>query len=835
MIASGLAAPLLKDYPTFFDVLPLVVVGDRAQVADVVGAIDLAFNLAQLSTKEVELKGVGGVATISGGVSLDTADSKLYLGDNINSTRETLTGNDLDVLGSASTEDNNGVRYDYTQYLTVGGKQLQYAQPDVASGVKDPAYLIKLGTSVSSSAYLLKFWASFSKPFNATLAIGKELKLFGKSFTISSETAGSRLVLFGLSGETEVKAGEKATVTVGDKSYEVEVVGIIDSSKAVIKVNGVSKEVTEGNTYDFAGTSVYVKDVFYYKVPVETGYVVVSIGGERYVFEDGQPVRKGTAGNEVDIQGTLVDLSTDVASLSTLAVYVDAYSASPAIDYIKEGSVWADPVFGVKVAYGGPSVGSTETVTVSPGGTTYYSLAFTDKYGKSGTIYWAYYDGTNEVLADSLGNAIHVLEGESAKLNEYLFATSSIFPHLLKVTSLNVVASPASCKATLRDVLSGSEYKVDVAANTTTLIIDGISYDVACTDGDTNPDTISIKRNGANDIVVYPVLETKYGAKVAFVKPQLVFDNLLNTSWHRLILPSGPVWMRGGGTSSTIDISYDGTTVDKDEATNNTRFTVGGVVYVVGIVAGPDVTLLLDEDQSTSTTDDELRKPALMVIEEKEKDAQFGKVGIFVVSYDNTTDKRLELTLPYAFGVSSVSTSSDKVTHYVTRWGTKVVYDVSGAGVATVTYPDTQVYHLVAVGIDPKWTIGTVTGEKIKTYVTPTTLLARLDSELTDAEKSAYHIVTVGGPVVNGVSADALGETKGTVSDALRAKLENKAIIKVVKSPYAANKYVLVVAGWEKEHTLAAVDAIVKGKLKDIDSDTAFVEGSRIATSVTAG
>ncbi|MEM5831232.1 MAG: hypothetical protein QXO40_03455, partial [Candidatus Aenigmatarchaeota archaeon] len=289
LIASGLAAPVLKDYPTFFDALPLVVVGDVAHVADVVGAIDLAFNLAQLSTKEVELKGVGGIATVSGGVSLDTADSKLYLGDNINSTRETLTGNDLDVLGSASTEDNNGVRYDYTQYLTVGGKQLQYAQPDVASGVKDPAYLIKLGTSVSSSAYLLKFWASFSKPFNATLAIGRELKLFGKSFTISSETAGSRLVLFGLSGETEVKAGEKATVTVGDKSYEVEVVGIIDSSKAVIKVNGVSKEVTEGNTYDFAGTSVYVKDVFYYKVPVETGYVVVSIGGERYVFEDGQP------------------------------------------------------------------------------------------------------------------------------------------------------------------------------------------------------------------------------------------------------------------------------------------------------------------------------------------------------------------------------------------------------------------------------------------------------------------------------------------------------------------------------------------------------------------
>ncbi|MCS7123336.1 MAG: hypothetical protein RMJ17_02060, partial [Candidatus Aenigmarchaeota archaeon] len=461
LIASGLALPVLKDYPAFFDSLPLVIVGEAAKVTDVVGAIDMAFNLAQLSTKEVELRGVEGFATVTGGVSLDTPDSKLYLEDRINKIKSTLTGTDLEFLGSGKTEDMDGISYEYSQYLSVGGKMIKYKQPDVAAGMKDPVYLVELGTSPSSGAYLVNLWVTFTKTFNTSKAVGRELKLFGKSFTISSETDSSKLVLFGLAGETEVKAGETADVVVGDKTYKVEVVGIIDHSKAILRVGRVTKEVVEGNTYDFAGVSVYVKDVFYYKVPVETGSVVVSIGGDRYVFENGQPIRRGPAGNEVEVQGTRVAISASPQSLSKLDIYFDAYSASPAVDYIKEKAVWVDPVFGVKVAYNGPVLGNTDTITVSPGGTTYYTVSFTDKYGKSGNVVWSYYDTTGEKLADSAGNLIHVVEGVGAKLNEYLFAVSPQFPRMLKVVSLDVRggASP-SCKATLRDVFSGTEYKV---------------------------------------------------------------------------------------------------------------------------------------------------------------------------------------------------------------------------------------------------------------------------------------------------------------------------------------------------------------------------------------
>ncbi|MCX8190668.1 MAG: hypothetical protein N3D78_00530 [Candidatus Aenigmarchaeota archaeon] len=423
----------------------LVVVGDTAAASDIVGAIDVASALAQQVTREVTVPGLTAM-TFTGGVSLDTADSKLYLNDNINTIKGTLTATDLpEVLASGSIEDETGTKYDYTQYMTIGGKQIQYAQPDVPGGQKDPTFLIKLGTSVSSNAYLLKMWTSFTKAFNASKAVGKELQLFGRTFVISGETDSTKLVLFGTAGEEVVEAGQSKTIRVGDKSYTVEVRGITSTEKAVLIVNGVTKEVTEGNTYDFKGVSVYVSDIYYIEVPQKTGYVKVSIGADRYVLQDGSPIKRGTAGNEQDIQGSLVKLTGNPQSLSGIEIYYDAYGTSPASDYIKAGSVWTDPVFGIKVAYNGPASVSTETITIMPGGSNYYTIAFTDKYGKTATVTWSYYGGTpaSEKLADSTGNEIYVVEGKPAKLNEYIFAPSPQFPHMLKVTSLTATSAVA--------------------------------------------------------------------------------------------------------------------------------------------------------------------------------------------------------------------------------------------------------------------------------------------------------------------------------------------------------------------------------------------------------
>jgi hypothetical protein len=803
----------------------LVVVGDTAAASDVVGAIDVASALAQQVTKEVAVPGVS-VATLTGGVSLDTADTKLYLGDAINKAIKTLTGNDLKFLGKSSITDKNSVAYDYYQYLTIGDKTIQYAQPDVASGLKDPTYLIKLDTQPAIDKYLLDAWVTFTKPFDATLAVGKELKLFGKTFTISADTSSSQLVLYGVAEKVSIGPGEEKTVTVGGTAYKVKLIGIIDDKSAVLEVNGIQKEVTEGNTYDFGGTSVYVSDVFYYKLPTESGSVVVSIGADRYVLQDGQPISYGTSGNEQAIDGTLVKFTGDPTKLSRIDIYFDAYVASPAVDYIKAGSAFTVPVFGFKVAYNGPASVPSEQITVQAGGTNYYIASFTDKYGKSGSLQWAYSykDNNNWVveLADSLGNVIHAVEGEPAALNEYVFVAAKDFPHILKVAYLNIPATPTSdskAKVTLKDVFSGTEYSVESTYDTSTheypsqqLVIDGQTYTVGFVGN-----KIKIEDDDGR-IAIYPVMITKYGAKVALTE-SLTDKNIV---------------------ASTITTPTGDIVLDSTNCTLSNEVTVGKVTYIIsGTYSNSDKKCTLSSIK-IKAGDTEINKPALLIVEEPRSGDKDGHAIILQVSYDDSSDNRLELQTPiFTDGTRGVGTSSDKVTHFVDAWGTKLVYDTTGAGTATITYPDSQVYHLVAVGENPSWTTAATEAGTYKTYAPLSLPVAKLASEVTSADKTNANIVLVGGPCANSLvqalvdagkldaSMTCAGGTPGP------AWTPGAAYVKVVEDAFATGKIALVVAGTNAADTRLATSLLSQGKLEDQTASGVKVSGTVTAPVVT--
>jgi len=798
LVASVLGAVQLGQYPTFlgeatatgFTPKAYIVVGKGAAPQDVVGAIDLGADLQQLSYVTKTAAGAG-AAQVTGGVSLDTADTKLYLTQATNKAKSILTATDLPTfLTSGSVEDTSGTKYEYSQYLNIGGKTIKYDQPDVASGIKDPAYLIKLGTSPGTSAYLVQGWISFTKPLNASNAVGKELVLFGKSFTISAETDSTNLVLFGTTGKETINAGETKTITVGTTTYTVQVVGIVDSSHAVLSVNGVQKEVTEGNTYDFAGTSVYVSDVFYYKVPTETGSVVVSIGADRYVFTNGYAIKKGASGNEEEVKGTYVTLSTNPQALSDLKVSFDAYTASPAVDYIKAGTVWTDPVFGIKVAYNGPATTDSQDITITPGATNYYTISFTDKYGKSGTVSWAYdanpASSGGETLADSAGNAIHVVENETAAVNEYVFVSAGNFPHMLKVTSIETGATQ---KVTFKDVFSGTEYKAtNSSATTGTLVIDGQQYTVTWSGSN-----VAISDSDNTKTYVYPALETKYGAKVAFTKPVNVANGTT------VIFPTGEK------TITCTGADQDATPTGSRVAYNMTN-TSAGVCTV----------------ELANTT-----YPALVIIEEQTKDLGVNDAITFYVTDDSANDKRLELASPlftHASGnaYTSVGTASTTVSHSVTEWGTKVVYDNTAAGTATITYPDTQVYHLVAVGSNPQFTT-TTAGVTYNEAAPLLQSIAKLDTDIMDyqgnivdtAAVSNYNLVLVGGPCVNVLAWKLVQDGKLDSSYACggSAWTPGTAYVIAVDNAFATGKVALLVAGTSAADTKLASDVLSQGKI----------------------
>jgi hypothetical protein len=788
----------------------LVVVGDTASVSDVVGAIDVASALAQQVTKEVAVPGVS-VATLTGGVSLDTADTKLYLEDYIDGAVQMLTSNDLPTALKAGTvEDKSGTKYDYNQYLTIGHKQILYAQPDVSSGLKDPTYLIKLGTD-ASTGYLVQVWVSFTKSFNATDAVGKTIKLFGREFTISAESApdNSKLVLFGVSGKETIQAGESKTITVGGNSYTVRVIGVIDHTSAVIEVNGVQKEVVEGNTYDFAGTSVYVSDVFYVKVPQETGYVVVSIGADRYVLQDEQPIKVGTSGNEQDIKGTYVKLLRSSNRLTDIKINFDAYSAAPAVDYIKAGSVFELPVFGLKVAYNGPASVSSETITIQPGATNYYSLTFTDSFGKTGTINWVYDPNTNnagdEKLADATGNAIRVVEGDGLTgLNQYVVISSGIAQRILKLTSYK---TGTKAEVEFQDVLSGTKYKGYADSDGETLVIDGQQFTLEVANPNnalSSTNSLKVTWSPSGTVVVYPTIKTKYGAKLALTQPL----STISISATNVVLPTGLLVFSGPNATP-----------------GSHTLTIGGLSYTYTVSGGAITSL-----QITG-----VNTPAVLVIEEPRKGATDGVVGVFKVENDATADKRLELNgglLPSTvFDASAVSTASDKVNHYVTKWGTKVVFDISGAGTATITYPDSQVYHLVAVGENPSWTTTATEAGTYKTYAPLSLPVAKLASEVTPADKANANIVLVGGPCANSLVQALVDAGKLDASMTCAggnpgpAWTPGAAYVKVVEDAFATGRVALVVAGTNAADTRLATSLLSQGRLADRTEDGVRVSG----------
>jgi hypothetical protein len=861
----------------------LVVVGDTAAASDVVGAIDVASALAQQVTKEVAVPGVS-VATLTGGVSLDTADTKLYLGDVIGKAKNTLTSNELPaLLASGSLEDEDLKTYEYSQYLsfpTSGAVyKITYDQEYVGGGLKDPVYKITLGTSHPPANFLVKAWVSFNTPLNASKAAGKEINLFGKKFVISAETTSNELVLFGVSQKTEIEIGETKTITVGTTNYNVEMVGIsTDGKTAAIRVNGVPYSVEKGKSYNIAGASLYVHDVslFKKKDPTtgkleDTAKVEISIGTDRYVLKAGEAIKRGPKGNEVEVKGTKVN-TLNPQSLSMLEIYFDGYSE--ATGYLKAGSDFTVPVFEFKVRYEGPASIPSETITISPGGTSYYQLSLTDKFGKSGTITWAYYSSsTGEILADSNGASgrIAVVEGTPLKTTGtprfvYTIVNANGFSHMLKLTSLDATTgsgatSADTCKVEFQDVLSGTTYKFegtegdgtdDNGVTRGTLVIDGQSYTVTCTDGGASGDTVTITWSSSGK-VVFPTLETKYGAKIALVSPQTLTDSDISGSsafgagYLTLNLPNGhfiDIDVYNGANSAAYRV--DGGSTNSLTSGTPVLISIGNIKYYLSWSSGSgNFVFSLDKDQTNPA--DDLGVPAVLLIEEPRKGENEGHVAIFPVKYDTGSDARLELgggpsasTVPiWVDGQPTISTSSDKVVHYVTAWGTKVVFDTSGAGTATITYPDSQVYHLVAVGENPSWTTAATEAGTYKTYAPLSLPVAKLASEVTPADRANANIVLVGGPCANSLVQALVDAGKLDASMTCAggnpgpAWTPGAAYVKVVEDAFATGKIALVVAGTNAADTRLATSLLSQGKLADQTASGVKVSGTVTAPVVT--
>jgi hypothetical protein len=783
---------------------PIIAVGDNAAARDIIGATDVGIALAGYATTTVAVAGVAETTAVTDGVDLSTANTKLYYGDAINSARTTLTKSDLPtILASGTFSDDAGTTYNYDQYISVGGRAVVFGASDIAG--EDPLLYIDAGTNAASPIYTTK--VVFTKVLNISHddVQGNTITLFGNEFTIGSDSvAPTKLVLFGAAGAQTISEGSSVTVTLEGTEHTISVIGVSSSTVAVISVDGVSKEVTEGNSYVISGVDVYIDSVYYFGKEAQVSQVKLSVGSKKTILENGQPVKIGK--DEESIDNTLVTITGGASGISTLEIAVAAQDSDE--DQITEGSStpYTDPVYKTfKVAFGGitPALDSAtrDIIKVDTTTDTTATLKFKDARGNEKTIEFAYDTdasaaGFTASLVDSESRPYHVVEGEAVQEKEYIVVASGDFSHLFQVTDIDNIGT-STAKVVLKDVFSGESITINLEApgyTNATTYIDGQTYKVNAT-----ATTVRLTwgtdadfGNVGNETTVYPLIKANNGEEIALLKNVTLTTN-----------PSAWFFLPGSTTAQLIQNTTTSLTVGRLTYTLTGGATTNQITAINNVAINDTVGVLVYEEKGKNIAGTEVQDAV-----------------IITVGSDGTSSPKMEVkqpTLTAATTSGYVSLKSDtSVSKNIDRYGTMVSFDTDDQNEVTISYPDNQATVNVAIGSDPKFT--TVTGAEAATVeqaVKITNPVAKLASEVNTAALTS-DLILVGGPCANSLVKtllDAAWNVTDSCAEFLNRYTSGQGIIKEITDAFGSGQKALIIAGTDAPDTRALAAKVMKGTL----------------------
>ena len=835
MGATVFAATDLAKYPAPFvsdgTVPTLVVVGANAATQDVVGAIDLAARLGgapsttetKTVTAEVDVPGVTGQVTATGDAyKLSKSANVLELGEDVDGIVTTVSKSDLAALAGGSVTNEYGT-FTYAEYLEVpDDAAVTWAiDPDDLYVTDTPAEYLLFDNAGVVYRYKLSFSTALKSDNDANDELedleGKKITLFGKSYTIiDTDHPTDTDVTLTLMGGSESVLGydeTEVTVTVGTTEYKVKP-SIYSATEVLFIVNGeTTDKMAEGGTYKLKdGTEIGVEDIFYSTKESKTSSVKFYVGANKVQLRDSNIETDGTgeqtltigsesiAGTAVQITGNSVGVATgDDVTISQIQVtftaqddyYVPVDGKLSSILPKMDTTDGKYQLFlgGFDVQFAGTEVGSTEDITIQSNGNSKYDLKFTTATGDSVTLPLLYSSGTTVVdFKKDATTDILFLEDQTVNVNDYFVVNNDAtvggngMTHVLQYKDLDATDNVIEFK----DIGSGETIKIsytDAGAGANTvidgnIILNGYKYGVAV-QADTNDANLRIDFNGDTSIDAgdEAVIITKYGAK--------------------------------------IDLDADGT--------NDNAVATGGAFMSIqtenreNAVAGDIVTFTVTAASG-------------------ELDISYGTgIGIGVANGGASTMLQLG--------------SSDVYEGY-TDYGMKVREEVSTSGPdkIKVTYPDDQVTAAAFI------TAGDVTFSESaagkvtktvsyteKTVVPVTTSIAKLDSEVTTADKTAKNMILVGGPCANTLVQELVDAGKLGASYTCAGKVPgsawtpNTGYIIAVDDAFATGKVALVVAGTMAAQTRQACSTLQDYTGKGLTGTAVKIVGSVISPVTVTG
>jgi hypothetical protein len=829
MAGSTLAfAASLSDFPAPFVSAGtpnfLVVVGASAQVSDVVGAVDIAARLggAPVTSETITCAGASS-GTVANGVRLDTANTKIRLGNALTTAKDTLSKSDLStILAQGTVTDTSGNQYTYDQYIQLGSvPTVGFANP--TSTPTTPNLVLNAGgTAVGNAWYTAKI--VFQKPLAGDLTAtgattttldGKAIKLFGQDYTLGSgttELTNNTVTLYGGGQDvtipwTQGTASGAQTVTVGGKTVTVTLNGISTGSKASLNIDGSTDSYSASNYITTtSGLRIYVKTVNLYGTGA-AGDVTLKVGADKLTLQNGQTVKTGTAGDTV--QGTLVAITSGSTSnlISISSIAITAYPKNSDEQKIIAGSSFTDPVFAsFELALSGESPSLTDSArdatTVSYSGDSYAQVGFTDYNGVQKTMTIGnIITGTPGVNMTDSTYTIHVSEADQVARNDYTIINQGGFSHLLQYTTNDMSATSPS--VTFRDVISNVDYKVYL--NSTyggTTVIDGKSYFVQNTTAIGTGNVVLQRgitaRTGAaagTAIALFTPIKLKNGEELVLVRPTPITNNTYYT------IPGND---SASGDNWGTTFMYNDTNANVTYLPAHTSYTIDGTNDVIS---------------ATGASLTGLQSVGVVLVEERDSANNRNAVTVPITSALVTgTTYRISVSTPvFSTGAALVSTSDSYLQKGLDLYGTLASYQgTSGTGqyAVTLSYPSDQtVADVMLGGLDMAVSAGTSGQSVVKQTVTPITApVAKLDTEVlaTSADRTGKNLILVGGPCVNTLVADLATAGKFAYTCA-NWPGRNFGLLKVIDDAFATGKTALVVAGTTATDTRNAAQKLQSG------------------------
>ncbi len=876
------AATSLSDYPKPFvdgaSVNTLVVVGAAAQPGDVVGAVDVAARLGGTSvTKEsVSCPGSSSVGSVTGeGRSINTANEQIYLGNTLKKSglRTALSNSDLPtLLASGSVTDSDaGTTYSYDQFIDFPtGIALSYQRlTGKTPNMVDPTYLFKLDTSASTTSSFYRARVVFNNEVNLSTVAGEKINLFGKTYTFSAdstETGGGKVVLLGSAITKTMGEGETATVTIDGAQYDVKLLSVGSATNVGVQIGADSKSINKGSTATVGGVDVYVDDIFFSSKTGTVSSASLFIGARKLILQDSTNVKtKIGSDSEKVVDGTFTKLTLGSTNkLTTIDVYTNAQSSNA--DFLTVGGKFQDTVWkSFNVQF--PSVSTPvlsdlrDKVEVLPSGTKDATVSFTTDRGYKNTVKFAHLTSATPnalQLADQDGDKIVVAENQSIDKNEYFVLDSGDFSRMFEITSASSLGT-SDASLTIRDVFSGATTDVRLGAtNATAKVIDGQTYYFNATSAVSTTDlnvritwgTSASLADTGTYVTVFPTLLTKNRARLALTnQTQLVglktgqtlqFPtgavnlSLPNNDTANTITPAtterGDSTVLKNAAGSSVSSLVIGNTTTQNSTIFGLGKTSGGVRWYSIDASATNGTLTVRAMKGKSNAvagQTNSSTPGILLVEAQDDNSDVNTVLVDIGQDTSSGDNRTNAN-------SADFSSSDQGTNTLTRdsntdisfntdfWGTVSWRDTGDQDKVTLWYPQDQVsaqVYVLAEGATIGGSSSTGGTTVDKWTVNPIkTSLAKLDSEVTSADKATKNLILVGGPCVNTLVADL--NTAGKFPYSCKSwPARNFGLLQVVDDAFASGKVALVVGG-----TRAADTRMATSKLQMYD--TASLSGT---------